>query len=337
MNMEKKERYIELLERFMQGISSMEEEQELLNGLREPDFEMLLSDYYRMKWEACKSKSLDAETQCRMFVRIKEQIEGKTRMEQTRQVNFPMLRRWWKQAVAAVLIGCIGGLSVYGWMAISKQEEQHFVVSADCGQRSHVLLPDGTEVWLNSHTQLSYTTDYGKKERRVDLEGEAYFEVAKDKEHRFVVRAGGMDVEALGTTFNVKAYKEDKTLTTTLLEGKVRTTIGQKEAILYPDQQVEYNKEKGTLQVSRPENAAYASMWRHGELAFSGETLEEIASLFQRLYNVEVRFDSDKIKQYRFSGVIKNNSLENVIELISLTAPIEYVVKKDTIVLSEKR
>ena len=59
--------------------------------------------------------------------------------------------------------------------------------------------------------------------------------------------------------------------------------------------------------------------------------------LFQRLYNVEVRFDSDKIKQYRFSGVIKNNSLENVIELISLTAPIEYVVKKDTIVLSEKR
>ena len=337
MNMEKKERYIELLERFMQGISSMEEEQELLNGLREPDFEMLLSDYYRMKWEACKSKSLDAETQCRMFVRIKEQIEGKTRMEQTRQVNFPMLRRWWKQAVAAVLIGCIGGLSVYGWMAISKQEEQHFVVSADCGQRSHVLLPDGTEVWLNSHTQLSYTTDYGKKERRVDLEGEAYFEVAKDKEHRFVVRAGGMDVEALGTTFNVKAYKEDKTLTTTLLEGKVRTTIGQKEAILYPDQQVEYNKEKGTLQVSRPENAVYASMWRHGELAFSGETLEEIASLFQRLYNVEVRFDSDKIKQYRFSGVIKNNSLENVIELISLTAPIEYVVKKDTIVLSEKR
>ena len=76
MNMEKKERYIELLERFMQGISSLEEEQELLNGLREPDFEMLLSDYYRMKWEACKSKSLDAETQCRMFVRIKEQIEG---------------------------------------------------------------------------------------------------------------------------------------------------------------------------------------------------------------------------------------------------------------------
>ena len=121
------------------------------------------------------------------------------------------------------------------------------------------------------------------------------------------------------------------------MEGKVRTTIGQKEAILYPDQQVEYNKEKGTLQVSRPENAAYASMWRHGELAFSGETLEEIALLFQRLYNVEVRFDSDKIKQYRFSGVIKNNSLENVIELISLTAPIEYVVKKDTIVLSEKR
>lgn len=335
--MEKKERYIELLERFMQGSSSLEEEQELLNELRNPDFEKLLSDYYRMKWEASRLKALDAETQCRMFMRIKEQIGENAKPKQTRQVHFPALHRWWKLAVAAVLIGCISGLSVYGLKMGPAQKEQQFVVSADCWQRSHVLLPDGTEVWLNSHTTLSYTTDYGKEIRRVDLDGEAYFEVAKDKDHRFVVHAGGMDVEALGTTFNVKAYKEDKVLTTTLLEGRVKTTIGEKEAFLYPDQQVEYDKEKGTLQVSKSENSAYASMWRHGELAFSGETLEEIALLFRRLYNVEVRFDSDAIKQYRFSGVIKNNSLENVIELISLTAPIEYIVKNDTIVLSGKR
>ena len=280
----------------MQGATTGEEEQTLLAWLREPASKEALEAYYQQKWEASRHEALEAEIQCRMFMRLKAQI-GES------------------QPV----------------------EEKTFVVSADRGQRANITLPDGTLVWLNSHTQLRYGTRYGEQDRVVELDGEAYFEVAKDARRRFVVRAGEMEVEALGTSFNVKAYSEDKDLVATLLEGKVRTSIDGQSAILCPDQQAAYDKAKGKLQVSYTEDAAYACMWREDELAFSGETLEEIASLFKRMYNVEVEFETENIKSCRFSGVIKNNSLENVIELISLTAPIAYRAKGDTIILSARK
>ena len=199
-----------------------------------------------------------------------------------------------------------------------------------------VNLPDGTKVWLNSHTHLIYDTNYGVKERSVSLSGEAYFEVAKDKKHRFVVKAGNMEVEALGTTFNVKAYDEDDEMIATLFEGSVRAKAGNQMAILTPDQCAIFSKTDRRLSVNHPRNTSYASLWRTNELAFSGESLEEIAILLDRMYNVKVHFLSNRIKKYSFSGVIRNNSLYNVFEIISLTAPITYVSVGDTIYLNEK-
>lgn len=111
-----------------------------------------------------------------------------------------------------------------------------YVVLADNGQRASVVLPDGTKVWLNSHTKLNYKSDYGVKERSVSLSGEAYFEVSKDTLRRFLVNAGDMEVEALGTAFNVKAYEEDDEVVTTLFEGSVRTAVGKEFVILSPDE-----------------------------------------------------------------------------------------------------
>ena len=145
-----------------------------------------------------------------------------------------------------------------------------------------------------------------------------------------------MEVEALGTAFNVKAYEEDDEVVTTLFEGSVRTVVGKEFVILYPDESAVFNKSSHILSVNHPTNASYARLWRTNELAFSGESLEEIAVLLNRMYNVEVRFLSNKIKGYSFSGVIRNNSLDNVFEIISLTAPITYVSVGDTIYLNEK-
>lgn len=335
--MEKRNRHIDVLERFMRGATTVEEEQALLAWLREPSSAEALSVYYQQKWEASRHEALEAEVQCRMFMHLKTQMgEGQAVEHKPRKVSLRPLARWMRYA-AAVLVGLIAGLSVYWGRAVWPEAEQWFVVSAERGQRANITLPDGTLVWLNSHTELRYGTSYGEQDRRVELDGEAYFEVAKDARRRFVVQAGEMEVEALGTCFNVKAYSEDNKLVTTLLQGKVRTRTGRQEAILQPDQQATYDKRKGELQVSHTDEAAYACMWREGELAFSGETLGEIADLFKRLYNVEVEFETENIKSCRFSGVIKNNSLENVIELISLTAPIAYRAKGDTIILSARK
>lgn len=213
---------------------------------------------------------------------------------------------------------------------------QTYKVLVDKGQRASVILPDGTKVWLNSHTELTYNGDYGKGNRQVVLSGEGYFEVAKDSTSRFIVKAGEMEVEALGTTFNVKAYQEDRELTTTLFEGKVRTSIGKDEVILKPDESLSFDKSSRRMIVS-DDLAAYARMWKDNELVFKGVTMEEVAVMLDRLYNVKVRFASEKVKRYRFSGVIKNNSLENVIELISLTAPIMYKKVGGEIIIEERK
>ena len=146
-----------------------------------------------------------------------------------------------------------------------------------------------------------------------------------------------MEVEALGTAFNVKAYEEDDEVVTTLFEGSVTNSGWKRVCDSVSGMRVRFliSLVIYYLLITR-QMSSYARLWRTNELAFSGESLEEIAVLLNRMYNVEVRFLSNKIKGYSFSGVIRNNSLDNVFEIISLTAPITYVSVGDTIYLNEK-
>lgn len=339
--MEENYKHIELLDRFMRGMTSPEEEKELLEWFRCPHSRDEIVEHYRHFWAKASGQELSAETQGRMFHQIKtrmkalEEAGGKAE-ERTlpRKKNAP---RWLSYAAAVLLCVGLGTGSNLLMRHISRPAPKDYIVSADKGQRASLTLPDGTKVWLNSHSKLSYNTEYGTEERIVNLSGEAYFEVAKDKEHRFVVKTGEMEVEALGTTFNVKAYNEDSDFVATLFEGSIRAGTMDSSIVLTPNQHVSLDRRNKSLTVGLSENASYAKMWRNNELAFESEKLENIAVFLNRMYNVQVVFKSEKIKRYRFSGVIKNNSLDNVIEIISLTAPITYESTGDTIVLGEKQ
>lgn len=328
---------IVLLDRFMRGETSPEEEQQLLVWFRESDAQEDILTLYRQRWLDSSEAELSDEVQERMLRKIKATMKAdRLRVDPAVKPRHILLSRWFQYAAAVLLfigIGIASHVYTHESMAI----ENEYLVEADKGQRASVTLPDGTKVWLNSHTQISYGSNYGQKDRIVKLEGEAFFEVAKDKEHCFIVKAGNLDVEALGTSFNVKAYKEDQYIVATLFTGSIRATAGKNSVILAPDQQVLFDTESSRLKVDKPENVLYACMWRDNELAFKGETLNDIAIRLNRIYNVQVLFKSEKIKQYRFSGVIKNNSLDNVIQIISLTAPIIYESRGDTILLSEKQ
>lgn len=339
--MEKKSTHIDLLDRFFRGLTSPEEEKVLFDWFKNNLSEEEIYLFYKRKWQEVAGEALPAEVQGRMFYQLKSRMRAAEATEvPTRSLPSAEKRtilRWWSYAAAVVLLI---GLGISSYLFITHPEgerQQTYLVSADKGQRASLTLPDGTKVWLNSHSSVAYDSHYGERERTVTLTGEAYFEVAKDAERRFIVQAGDLEVEALGTTFNVKAYEEDEELTATLFEGKVRTAADGKETILAPGQQASFNKTDRQLRKIRPGNSAYARMWRDNELAFERETLGEIAKLLNRMYNVRVEFASERIKHYRFSGVIKNNSLDNVFEIISLTAPILYESRGDTILLREKR
>lgn len=330
----KRKNNIALLDCFMRGETSPEEERILLEWFRDPTSKEEIFSFYRQKWEEAPDVELPAEMQGRMFMQIMNKVE-ETEQNRTIPVRKVIFTRWFSYAAAIIL--CIGvGIAPYLYMQQTSPIAQIYTVTAEKGQRAGVTLPDGTKVWLNSHTEIKYGSDYGSEERMVSLSGEAYFEVAKDKEHRFVVKAGKLEVEALGTSFNVKAYEEDDKIAATLFSGSIRAYTGNNSVLLSPGEQVLYDPASNFLQVEKQNNISYARMWRDNELAFNGETLSEIAVVLNRIYNVQVEFESEKIKTHSFCGVIKNNSLDNVIEIISLTAPITYRSVGDTIILSEK-
>ncbi len=327
---------IELLNRLMRNEASPEEVRQLCEWFKANGGGEELDTLYSRRWDESKrSAAVDSEIQQRMYNRIRAQIKEQ---RMSRKPRIVALRNQFLRYAAIILLLLAVGLGSHLYTrSISQKMDNSYLVSVDKGQRANVTLPDGTKVWLNSHSSLSYKSDYGSHERRVVLEGEAFFEVAKDVKHRFVVDAGKTQVEALGTSFNVKAYSEDKNIVTTLYTGSVRVSTPIRDVVLRPGEQAMVNARTMRTQVDRPEMLEYASMWRDNELAFTGQTLEEIAEVLNRMYNICIVFEDETIKKSRFSGVIRNNSLDNVIEIISLTASIEYRSVGDTVVLSKQK
>ncbi|MDH6358725.1 FecR domain-containing protein [Parabacteroides sp. PF5-9] len=334
----KKINYIELLDAFIKGELPSDKRQQLQDWCQKELAEETLEAFYQEQWTNSYTNELTPEIQHRIYRKIKIQIS-----EEKRQRGAVRRYSWWQYAAIAIL--CIGlgigiGSRVYTDLSSTasqptEERKEHFI-AVEKGQRANVTLPDGTRVWLNSHTTLRYSSEYGFSDRYVSLQGEAYFEVAKDENLHFVVKTGEMEIEALGTAFNVKAYREDNEIKTTLFNGQIKASTAEEELILTPNQYVSYNRSEHSLKSGVSEDASYDKMWLNNELSFDGQTLSEIAIILNRLSNVHVEFASEAIKKYKFSGVIKNNSLDNIIEIISLTAPIVYESRGDTIVLSEK-
>jgi ferric-dicitrate binding protein FerR (iron transport regulator) len=199
-----------------------------------------------------------------------------------------------------------------------------FEIVAERGQKSSVTLPDGSRVMINSASTISYTSDYNVKERNVFLSGEAYFDVASNADIPFVVHADKVSVTALGTEFNVKAYAEDPYVVTTLVEGSVRTEAGTQYELLTRAQEASYNKEADVLLAYDVKDISRAVPWIRNELLFENESLADIAVTLERMYNVTIVFEDEAAKGYSYTGLIRNNSLQNVLELISSTSPVGY-------------
>ena len=231
-------------------------------------------------------------------------------------------------AVVALVVGT--ALASYRY-AVTSQPEQQFEVVTAFGQKSSVTLPDGTRIWLNSGSRVSYSSAFNSRSRTVDLEGEAYFSVARNEKLPFVVQADGMAVTALGTKFNVKAYANEEEVVATLVEGKIRTDAGGCSEVLLPENQACYNRASGAMSVRAVDNMELPMAWFNNKIVFSGETLEIIARTLERMYNVKVVFGDDACRRYAYRGLVHNNSLHNVLYLISSPSPVDYLITGNTV------
>ncbi len=292
----------------------------------------LFSELEKLKTDVAKVKVLAEVSKEKSWYSIYNKVRSKT------------VRLVWnmvKYAAIVVLALGIGILITNQWNK-AKEISGFAEVKVPLGQMSEMTLFDGTKVWLNSGTTLRYNSNFGEKERNVSLEGEAFFDVTKTGTP-FKVKFKGKEVEVLGTSFNVMAYKDQNMSSVTLVEGKVNVnnSMGSTIAMLSPSEQMIIDEESKKATINNVETTFYIS-WTEGKIVFEEEKLADIVKRLERWYNVEIRFGDETIKDLTFSGtILRNKPFEQIITAFELLLPvqIEYthvLGDKDVVQISKK-
>lgn len=210
-----------------------------------------------------------------------------------------------------------------------------FIVQTDNSDRSFTQLPDGSRIWLNKGTKIEYNQQFGIRNRNVLLNGEAYFEVAKNKKLAFVVKTKSIDVTALGTSFNVNAYDDGNEVTTTLYTGKVnvQSTLTGYKTILNPFEVAVFSKTKDkitTYVFSGPDKP----VWMEPEFRFDMLPLIDITKQLEHNYNVVFVYRNQKIKHLKFSGTFdRDEKLDEILRVIKINTNIDYAIKNDSVII----
>ncbi len=202
------------------------------------------------------------------------------------------------------------------------------------GGEYKVILSDGTNVWLNSDTKFDFPIKFAGNERIVSLQsGEAYFKVVENKLRPFIVKADGMDVKVLGTSFNISAYENDGQITTTLIEGQVKVISPSEEMVLNPGYQSQFSPDGLVLKKVDPE---LYIQWKEGVFRFENISLYDLTKRLGRWYSVDFFFDEDFLKEIKFNGAVrKDKPLSSILTILKETNHIAYDVNGGTIVIKE--
>ena len=262
--------------------------------------------------------------------------------------------------LAGMLLYYFGQVHVYTEATVSYQE-----IVVPNGSRSKIRLPDGSYITVNAGTTVRYHTDFGKGHRDIWLDGEAYFVVEKSATP-FIVHSGTVEIKAVGTEFNVRAYSSEDQVETTLISGKVlvRDTGGlsdlPEEVALLPNQKLIVAKRNvspddeeaiaasaagGVSQMSKPArniikqehiDPAPNVSWKDEEWVIYRESLGDLSVKLERRYNVRIIFIDDHLKSFRYNGTLPDEPLEQVLKMMSMVSPIRYTVTGKTVVFSEK-
>ncbi len=227
------------------------------------------------------------------------------------------------------------GELIYEIIGVKNQPQGFNTLATSNGETYRVKLPDGSMVWLNAASSLQYPVSFqNSKNREVQLSGEAYFEISKDRQHPFIVKSKGQQVEVLGTHFNVNAYKEEPNILTTLLEGSVRLTSTNNgmAKVLKPGQQAALSADQIQIQ---PIDTRSVTAWKDGYFRFKNESLPSIMRKISRWYNVEVVFEKG-IPEDTYSGAVaRHDDISQVLEIMEGSNNIHFTIKERRIIVSK--
>lgn len=197
----------------------------------------------------------------------------------------------------------------------------------------NLTLSDGTRVFLNSDSRLTYPVAFGEGRREVVLEGEAYFDVVKDEKRPFVVKTGDLSVRVLGTAFNVKNYPDDLSVEATLVRGSVKILEGDQEMLLEPGEQARLDRSSGKMNKMQVNTALYTS-WKDGLFIFERERLEDILTTLARWYDVNIFYQRSTVKDELFTGDLKKyDGIEEHLKMLEMTTNVQFEIRGNMIVV----
>ena len=280
------------------------------------------------------------------------------------QPLYPRRRvRWyWAAAALVLLLGVFAlfrfrsGTSPQADVAIKEVNE----ISTRMGSKSKVKLPDGTVVWLNAGSKLTYNKTYGQTLREVNLSGEGYFDVVKMKDKPFIINTADIRIKVLGTVFNVKAYPQDKKTETSLIRGSIEVTINNRPSDKYflsPNEKLVVEndevlmktgeKVKGSslrsvntplislnkLNYSTADSTLAETEWINNRLVFRDESLEELAVKMERWYNMNIEIRDEDLKQTRVSGIFDSETIDQALEALKISIRFHYEQEGNNIII----
>lgn len=249
---------------------------------------------------------------------------------------------------AACLV--FGLLSFFFWKNYyGSYDVKTYQITAPRGNVSKIILPDGSKVWLNAGSKIVYKTNYGNKCRRIQLTGEAFFDVVKDSEHPFIVSTASMQIKVLGTAFNVRSYADDNVSETSLIRGRIELTPASSPdhtIILKPSEKLTIPNRPGTkrgesntlitlssLHTAKNDSLPSEAQWLENKLAFDNEYFDEVAKKMERWYNVSILFKNEQLKQKRFSAKFTKESLSTALEALKATSDFNFLIDNDKVTI----
>jgi len=361
--MKKQENIKNLFRKLSTGSLTPLEAKELSMLVRQGDENPGLKEILTSYWQESANEVIDIPS-VNMFEKLKASIDALEFIPEVQLTKNGSTKFFMYLKYAAVIVMTFG----LTWLSkdlivtkISGKMDQmenlaNNEISVSYGSKSKVTLPDGSIVMLNSGSILRYPTRFDGNTRQVYVEGEAYFDVMKDKQHPFYVSTNSITIKVLGTKFNVKSYSDEKTVETTLVSGSVEIYSNRKEindenrlAVLKPNQQATFEVEKSKLSVSDLGNKTDSIKtiqinarvdvnpviaWKDNRLVFRDENFADLTHKLERWYNVEIEIKDESLKTTLFSGVFEKESIEQSLTALKLATPFNYKIKQNHVTIT---
>lgn len=350
------ERFFEIVIKDLAGDSTPEEGQELKHIMSEDAVAQRQYELFRMYWAQNHHDHIDNRklfSNVQMRISELEKETGTSDVHGIEPLMTPVRGKgrlvWMSGVAAAVALLISAGVYYY-----HSQHETLVAKFTSKGEKSTFMLEDGTRVTLNADSKLEYAANFPEKSREVYLTGEAFFDVHGDAQKPFIIHTNKMDIKVLGTAFNVKSYPNEAATEATLLKGAIEVTVADnpdEKIILKPSQKVVVSDYDSTRKKSvslkdvvpslttmtyfqQKDTMIMETSWLQNKLTFKDEDFVTLARRMERWYNVSIRFNADRRKQLKFTGILEGETVAEALHALSLTEPdFSYRIEDSTIVI----